>query len=137
MAVNWNYFDKYEAITDKYLPASGEGETVATQIVTAVSKLIYKWYNDGDVYDNTGAMEGWCNDVSSYANWLWKNTHADVILDRIESCCDEGDYEYILKELADELLNEKYLKAMDKQVKDGSIYECEGPFRFEEIEEDW
>lgn len=68
MAVNWNYFDKFEAITVKYMPDYGEGETIASQAVTAVNKLIYKWYNDGDVFDNTKYLEGWWNDLSSYAN---------------------------------------------------------------------
>ena len=54
----WSYFDKFETINDRYLPSQGEGETKATQVVTAVTKLVYKWYNDGDVYDNTYALEG-------------------------------------------------------------------------------
>ena len=70
--VDWSYYDKpeFKAINSEYLPARGEGETKATQIVTAVNKLVYKWYNDGDVFDNTGALSGWANDLSSYANWL-------------------------------------------------------------------
>lgn len=136
MAVRWEYFDRYEDIMDKYLPATGEGETVATQIVTAVTKLIYKWYNDGDVYDNTYIMEGWCNDLSSYANWLYHNTHADEILTRIRDCWCDGEYEDILAELADTLFSEKYLRAMSKENKDGSIYKCDGPFRFEEPEDE-
>lgn len=67
-SVSWSYFRRFDEIIDKYLPASGEGENMASQIVTAVNKLIYKWYNDGDVYDNTGYLEGWANDISDYAN---------------------------------------------------------------------
>lgn len=53
MSVDWGYFDKFEWADEKYLPCRGEGETKATQIVTAINKLVYKWYNDGDVFDNT------------------------------------------------------------------------------------
>ena len=74
MSVDWSYFDKFDGIIDKYLPTKGEGETKATQIVTAINKLIYKWYNDGDVFDNTYHLEGWANDLSDYANWLYENT---------------------------------------------------------------
>ena len=42
MAVDWGYYDKFEELVDKYMPMRGEGETKASQIVTAVSKLIYK-----------------------------------------------------------------------------------------------
>lgn len=46
----------YDEVIELYLPDRGEGKTKATQIVTAVNKLIYKWFNDGDVYDNTYHM---------------------------------------------------------------------------------
>lgn len=132
--MDWSYFDKFDGITDKYLPRSGEGETMASQIVTAVCKLVYKWYNDGDVYDNTGAMGGWGNDLSSYANWLYKNTPA-AMLDKIWDCNSDEGYEQILVELADALLNEKYLEGMSEFRTNGSIYNCDGPFKFEPNEE--
>lgn len=141
MAVDWGYYDKFETLNDKYLPFSGEGETVATQIVTAVCKLVYKWYNDGDVFDNTHHLEGWANDLSSYANWLYENTKdAWRILNKIESCENESDYEDLLKELADKLYNEAYLAEQDKLEKVGTIYDCDGKFKFEEKtdeDEDW
>lgn len=142
MAVDWGYYDKFDAVNDKYLPFSGEGETVATQIVTAVCKLVYKWYNDGDVFDNTHHLEGWANDLSSYANWLYENTKdAWKILNKIDSCYGESDYEDLLKELADKLLNEEYLAEQNKLEKVGTIYECDGKFKFEENddeeEEEW
>ena len=67
-SVNWGSFNKFEDIIHKYMPAMGEGETLASQAVTAINKLIYKWYNDGDVYDNRYSLQGWANDLSSYAN---------------------------------------------------------------------
>ena len=70
------YFNKFKQINDSYLPDTGEGDTMATQICTAVNKLIYGWYNDGDVYDNTYMIDGWCNDLSSYANWLYGHVSA-------------------------------------------------------------
>ena len=43
--VEWSAFDKFEPIIDKYMPDIGEGDSLASQMVTAVNKLIYKWYN--------------------------------------------------------------------------------------------
>ena len=141
--VDWDYFNKFEEIYDKYLPPRGEGETMATQIDTALCKLVYKWYNDGDVYDNTRHMEGWANDLSSYANWLDKYTGASYILERIFECRTHEEYEHILKDLCDLLCNEEYLSMMNKREKIGSIYKCDGRFEFcdeceyeEEYEED-
>ena len=47
--VSWGYFNKFDDILNKYMPFTGEGKTMASQLVTAVNKLVYKWYNDGDV----------------------------------------------------------------------------------------
>lgn len=135
MAVDWGYFNRFEELTDKYLPDMGEGETMATQIVTAVCKLVYKWYNDGDVYDNQGMMNGWCNDLSSYANWLDKYAGAEYLYG-IHDCCNDGDYEDILKELADKLLQKEVLEDYDKKPKQGSIYNCEGDYKFVEWDDE-
>ena len=133
MAVDWGYFDKFEDVIDKYMPSRGEGETKASQIATAVNKLIYKWYNDGDVFDNTHHMVGWANDLSDYANWLYENTkNAWKILNKISTCCNDGEYEELLKELANELLNEEYLAEQNKEEKVGTIYDCNGKFKYEE-----
>ena len=137
MAVDWSYYDKFEPLLDKYLPVRGEGDKMRNQIVTAVNKLIYKWYNDGDVFDNTYYLQGWANDLSSYANWLSKYAgYAGNILSGIEDCRTESDYEDLLQELADLCLDEDFLSSYDVG-KRGSIYDCDGPFVFEEqYEED-
>lgn len=134
MSVDWSYFNKFDDILDRYLPGRGEGETIATQIVTAVSKLVYKWYNDGDVFDNTHALTGWCNDLSSYANWLLMYAPgAGPILWGICGCENESDYEELLQRLADRLLDGEDLEKYARKPKEGSIYKCPGPFKFEEL----
>ena len=131
MAVSWGYFDKFEVITNKYMPAWGEGETVASQAVTSVIKLIYKWYNDGDVFDNTAYLEGWCNDLSSYANWLYNHTDRSKVLDNIYVISTGSEYEDLLKELAESILDESWLSTQERP-KEGSIYACNGHFKFVE-----
>ena len=129
--MDWSYFDKFDGICDKYLPVRGEGNTVAAQIVTAVCKLVYKWYNDGDVFDNTHFLKGWANDLSSYANWLRKYTEsARYILDNIDSIKTSEEYEQMLADLADTLLKDEYLESMLKEEKIGSVYNCDGPYEF-------
>lgn len=135
MSSGWDYFDKFDEIIHKYMPRIGEGDNMASQIVTAVNKLVYKWFNDGDVFDNTFYLEGWANDLSCYANWLRKYTNAGFILDRIEACGDE-EYEELLKDLANELLDDEWLYAMSHHPKKGTIYDCDGPFKFKYPDDD-
>lgn len=125
-------FDIFEKNTEKYLPNTGEGDNKATQAVTAVTKLIYKWFNDGDVFDNNYGLEGWANDLSSYANWLSNFIEgADVILADIRSCDTEEKYEKLLEELADFMLNLD-LEELSTHEAISSIYNCDGPYKFSE-----
>ena len=130
MSVSWDYFNQFSDISKKYMLSYGEGDTKASQIVTAVCKLIYKWYNDGDVFDNTAYLDGWVNDLSSYANWLYKHTPSKHILNTIYDCNNDSDYEDLLKELADKLFNEEYLIEQNQIAKVDTIYKCEGKFEF-------
>lgn len=134
----WSYFDKFKNITAKYLPDYGEGENIATQTVTAVSKLVYKWYNDGDVFDNVRSpLVGWCNDLSSYANWLHEYKPQSIeVLERVFDCFTDSEYEDLLADLADMLLDEEKLKQDARIPKAGSVYNCEGPFRFDDTEDE-
>lgn len=136
MSVQWSYYDKFEGINDKYLPYKGEGVTKAMQIVVAVNKLVYKYYNDGDVFDNTHYLKGWANDLSDYANWLYYHTDTRNILDKIAYCMTDETYEDLLKELADKLLNEDYLAELNKVEKVETIYNCVGKFKFVEYQEE-
>ena len=131
--VNWSYFKKFSKVIDKYMPSSGEGDTIASQLVTAINKLIYKWYNDGDVYDNTHSLKGWANDLSDYANWIYRHFNSSrQILDRIETIRTEEEYEQLLKDLADKYLgDEEKLSKYDNKQSTGSIYDCDGPFIYD------
>lgn len=135
-------FDKYNKVIDQHMPRTGEGDTKASQVCTAVNKLIYKWFNDGDVYDNNYYLQGWANDISSYANWLAKYvTGAKDILEKIYDARNDDAYEAILLALAEHCLSEGYLDEVKQEKTIGTIYDCDGPFSFsnleEEEEEEW
>ena len=40
--------DKHSDLTAKYLPDMGDGENLAETLITAISRLEYRWYNDGE-----------------------------------------------------------------------------------------
>lgn len=137
MARYWDDFKVFDAVTEKYLPDIGQGDTMASQIATAVCKLVYKWYNDGDVYDNT-VLDGWANDLSSYANWLAEYTGAAGILEQIFTAYSGDDYEDILWQLCTYLLDADEMEKRNMIPAMGSVYRCDGKFRFvEDDEEEW
>lgn len=132
---SWSDFDQFNDICDKYLPVRGEGDSMATQIVTAITKLVYKFFNDGDVFDNTHYLEGWANDLSSYANWLYAHVPLKE-LEEIYEIRSEEEYSNLLYKIANKCMNEDFLsKFVDKGTR-GSIYNEDGPFKFEEHNDD-
>lgn len=124
----------YEEIISRWVPGSGEGQNAGSQAATAVNKLIYKWFNDGDVFDNTYHLEGWYNDLSSYANWLAEYVDGcEEILMRISKIVDDEGYRQLLQDLADHVLTDEFLNELVKRYTGsttGSIYDCSGPFVF-------
>lgn len=126
---SWGDFDIFSDRLEKYLPPTGEGETKASQYATALSKLVYRWFNDGDVYDNNYGMEGFGNDLSPYANWLYEHIDGAEVLKRIEKIGnDESRYENILLDLCSLTCTEDRLEKLAQEPKEGSIYKCDGPF---------
>ena len=140
IGVKWSYYndERFEKLNEQYLPFKGEGETMATQLITALNKLVYKWYNDGDVYDNTYYLSGWCNDLSSYANWIYKHyPQSRGILEDIDITAIGADYEHLLKKLWDTFTDEDFLANENKKDKIDSIYKgIDEPFTFTDDEED-
>ena len=130
--VDWDYYDRFESLIGQYMPLRGEGETMASQAVTAINKLVYKWYNDGDVFDNTSVLQGWCNDLSTYANWLWKYMPGMKILSAIRDITTDEEYELLLQQAANSILSESFLSQWADRPKKDSIYDCKGPFKFVE-----
>lgn len=122
-----------QKLIDKYLPDRGDGENQATQAVTAVCKLVYKWYNDGDVYDNHYNIHGWANDISGSANWLYNHIDkTQSLLMEIKYINSEKEYEDLLDELEDVVINENLLSELEKLQHDGDAYHESGPFSFDE-----
>ena len=138
---SWGDFD--DPVADKmnelYLPTYGDGDSMATQIATAVNKLVYRWFNDGDVFDNSmTGLEGWCNDISGSANWLYRYVpEVKSYLERAFRSIGANEYESILYDvfkatLCDEALMTRY----SEQPKVGDAYSEDGPFEIVEWEED-
>lgn len=49
---------------------------------------------------------------------------------RISECYTDEDYEELLKNLADTLLDEDYLEEQNKLKKEGNIRDCKGSFEY-------
>ena len=134
---SWGDFDNPVAdrMNELYLLDYGEGDTMANQIAAAVNKLVFKWFNDGDVFDNahTG-LEGFANDISDCANWLY--TYVPITKEPLSGALkwiSEQKYEDILLGVfALTLCDEDLMSNYSNLPAIGSIYDCSGPFTWDE-----
>ena len=114
----------YSILTDKYLPADGQGGNKASQLVTAANNIIYGWYNNGDTISGDG------NDLTSYANWIDRHIKEPEIRKILKD--DHIDYNdtYYLSEIILPLIKfvfrEDFLERLTSQEIEGDIYECNG-----------
>lgn len=55
----------WENLWDKYVPSSGAAETIGGEILRAMSRIIYRFYNDGDMV-GVGYGNETCNSSDRY-----------------------------------------------------------------------
>ena len=97
--------EKFNALFEELVPASGPAPTVAGEIIRAFSRIGYRWYNDGDMLGQGYGRET-CNPAARYlgakcdarvARMLW--------LLMYETWCLTDDlYEKRLDEISDSVL---------------------------------
>ena len=114
--VNWEDFDQFENYK-KYLPDYGEGDTKASQLATAMAKIVYRYFNDGDtVFKAPGVFGG---NMRSYATWIRKNIpELRFIVTGIPR--NTIEYKEFLFDLAKE--TDKVIDKYAEEPKVGSIY---------------
>ena len=86
----------FTALRDRLVPACGMAKTVAGEIIRAMDRLIYRYYNDGDCpYDGYGNET--CNGSFRYLRDVLGKDMPDFEDARYKS---DDEYEELLDELA-------------------------------------
>ena len=54
---NWGHLSetdraKFDEFFDKYVPINGSADTLGGEIVRAINRIVYRYYNDGDTVDS-------------------------------------------------------------------------------------
>lgn len=57
--------ERWEQLYDEYVPASGTAQTVGGEILRAMARIIYRFYNDGDMV-GVGYGNETCNSSDRY-----------------------------------------------------------------------
>jgi hypothetical protein len=94
--MNENLEQRYEALFEKLVPIHGKCETVEGEHLRAVSKIFYRWLNDGDYFYTGYGIET----AGSAHAYLYYSSLVNVkdILKEAEGLM-EGEYEAQLEKL--------------------------------------
>lgn len=100
--------DKIGVLFRRLVPTSGKADTVAGEIVRAVNRICYRWYNDGDMI-GAGYGKETCNPAARYLTKRAGSRVERVISDMWGIYISDCVYEERLETLCEEVLT--YLEA--------------------------
>jgi len=126
-----------EPLFDKLVPGQGTAETLEGEMLRAVNRLVYRYYNDGDKYN-----EGYGTETAGPAHSFLVNAvhplraKMDSIMD--EEFKSDGEYERMLKEVLGLILD--YIESKEGEYTkntQGDIFNYPSEFENMEEEEDY
>jgi hypothetical protein len=95
--------DRNEPLYDKLVPGNGDAETVEGEMLRAINRLIYRYYNDGDKY-----YEGYGTETAGPAHSFLVNANhpQKAIMNRLfKEFISDDEYERMLKDILDVILD--------------------------------
>lgn len=84
----------FNELRDKLVPWEGAAKIVAGEIIRAMDRLIYRYYNDGDMPGHGYGNET-CNSSYRYLSRMLGEK-----CPYLNRCCDDDEYETLLLQLA-------------------------------------
>jgi len=126
--------DRNEPLYDKLVPGMGDAETVEGEMLRAINRIIYRYYNDGDKYFQGYGTEtaGPAHSFLVNANHPQKSAMNQIFNEPIS----DSEYEQMIKDALDMILD--YIESRQgKYTKNtlGGIFDYEP--EFEEDEDDY
>ena len=125
--------DRNEPLYDKLVPGQGDAETVEGEMLRAINRLIYRYYNDGDKY-----YEGYGTETAGPAHSFLVNANHPLkaIMNRLfKEFISDDEYEKMLNEILEVILDHiEYQQGDYAKNTLGGIFKYEP--EFEDMEED-
>lgn len=91
----WPDNEEFDALFDQYVPDEGHADTVGGELIRAVNKIFYRYYNDGDRV-GVGYGNETCNPA---ARFIEKNTKLEPLARKLWDFGSDEEYEELLAEL--------------------------------------
>lgn len=92
--------DRNNPLYDKLVPGQGDAETVEGEMLRAINKIIYRFYNDGDKY-----FEGYGTETAGPAHSFLVNANHPLKSAMVKIFGDGTNYEQTIKDALDTILD--------------------------------
>ena len=125
--------DRNEPLYDKLVPGQGDAETVEGEMLRAINRIIYRYYNDGDEY-----FRGYGIETAGPAHSFLVNANHPQRAAMKKIFGDGTDYEQTIKDALDTILD--YIESRQgKYTKNtlGGIFDYEPEFEEEDDYDDY
>ena len=124
--------DRNEPLYDKLVPGMGDAETVEGEMLRAINRIIYRYYNDGDKY-----FQGYGTETAGPAHSFLVNANHPLKSAMIKIFGEGTDYEQTIKDALDIILDHIESR-QGKYTKNtlGGIFDYEPEFEDEEDYDD-
>ena len=123
-----------EALYDKLVPGSGAADTVEGEMLRAINRIIYRYYNDGDYY-----YEGYGIETAGPAHSFLVNANhpQKSALVRIFDESRDEEYEQMLNDALDVILDHIESRQGNYTESSKNMFDYEPEFEQEEEDDDW
>ena len=127
--------DRNEPLYDKLVPGQGDAETVEGEMLRAINRIVYRFYNDGDKY-----FEGYGTETAGPAHSFLVNANhplKSAMVKLFDEPSGDNSYERMLKDVLDMILD--YIESRQgKYTKNtlGGMFNYEPEFEEDEEDED-
>jgi len=98
---------------NRLMPSMGKANTAAGEIIRALNRILYRWYNDGDKI-NEGYGRETCNPAARYLMEKCPDGIGEKISRMWQEYMLDSEYEEALVDMADMLLNWIMTTDLDK-----------------------
>jgi len=127
--------DRNEPLYDKLVPGQGDAETIEGEMLRAINRIIYRFYNDGDKY-----FQGYGTETAGPAHSFLVNANhplKSAMVKLFDEPSGDNSYERMLKDVLDMILD--YIESRQgKYSKNtlGGMFNYEPEFEEEEEDDD-
>ena len=126
--------DRNEPLYNKLVPGQGDAETVEGEMLRAINRIVYRFYNDGDKY-----FQGYGTETAGPAHSFLVNANhplKSAMIKLFDEPSGDNSYERMLKDVLDMILDHIESR-QGKYTKNtlGGIFNYEP--EFEEDEDDY